>query len=136
MAQVIASDSRTYDGTRWKARGLLVVGEVATAVLLLFGAGLLMRTLMAVEGVDRGYRAEGILTMLVDPLGSQYPTDESALQFFDAVEQEIRALPGVPKHGMGEHIAAGPVLRGESFFEIVGDPPLDEGKRPRPTSRS
>jgi hypothetical protein len=39
-------------------RSLLVIGEVATAVLLLFGAGLLLRTLMAVNSYDRGYRAE------------------------------------------------------------------------------
>ena len=47
-------------------------------MLLLFGAGLLLRTLMAVESFDRGYRAESVLTMLVDPLGSSYPTPEIA----------------------------------------------------------
>ena len=45
-------------GRGGRFRSLLVVGEVATAVLLLFGAGLLLRTLLAVERVDRGYRAE------------------------------------------------------------------------------
>ena len=45
------------DGPRQRMRGLLVVGEVATAMLLLFGAGLLLRTLLAVDDVDRGYRA-------------------------------------------------------------------------------
>jgi putative ABC transport system permease protein len=128
--QVIASDSRTATGRGGWLRSLLVVGEVATAVLLLFGAGLLMRTLMAVEGVDRGYRAESILTMLVDPLGSQYPTDESTLQFFDAVEQEIRALPGVRSVAWASTLPLGPSYAGESFFEIVGDPPLDDGERP------
>ncbi|MGH9175743.1 MAG: ABC transporter permease, partial [Vicinamibacterales bacterium] len=72
--QLIAADSRTVTGRGGRIRGLLVVGEVATAVVLLFGAGLLLRTLMAVENVDRGYRAESVLTMLVDPLGSRYPT--------------------------------------------------------------
>jgi putative ABC transport system permease protein len=129
-AQVIASDSRTATGRGGGLRSLLVVGEVATAVLLLFGASLLMRTLMAVEGVDRGYRAESILTMLVDPLGSQYPTDASTLQFFDAVEQEIRALPGVRSVAWASTLPLGPSSAGESSFEIVGDPPLDDGKRP------
>ena len=64
-------------------------------MVLLFGAGLLLRTLMAVDHVDRGYRADRILTMMVDPLGSRYPTDASLLQFFDAIEREIRPLPGV-----------------------------------------
>ena len=56
-SQVVASDSRTVTGRGGRFRSLLVVGEVATAVLLLFGAGLLLRTLLAVENVDRGYRA-------------------------------------------------------------------------------
>ena len=68
-----------------RLRNMLVAGEVATAVLLLVGAGLLLRTLMAVQNVDRGYRAESVLTMLVDPLGSEYPTDEKLLQFYDTV---------------------------------------------------
>ena len=78
-----------------RLRGLLVVGEVATAVLLLFGAGLLLRTLLAVEAFDRGYRADSVLSMLVDPLGSKYPTDESLQQFYDQVEAEVAAVPGV-----------------------------------------
>ena len=65
----MGADSRTTTGGGGRLRSLLVIGEVATAVLLLFGAGLLLRTLMAVESFDRGYRAESVLTMLVDPLG-------------------------------------------------------------------
>ncbi|MCA1562302.1 MAG: ABC transporter permease, partial [Acidobacteria bacterium] len=93
-AEVIGAGSRTVTGTGGRVRGLLVIGEVATAVLLLFGAGLLLRTLMAVEAFDRGYRADSVLSMLVDPLGSKYPTDESLQQFYDQVETEIAAVPG------------------------------------------
>ena len=66
-AEVLGSDSRTMTGGGGRLRGLLVIGEVATAVVLLFGAGLLLRTLIAVEAFDRGYRAEHVLSMLVDP---------------------------------------------------------------------
>jgi hypothetical protein len=59
---------------------VLVVAEVATAVILLFGAGLLLRTLLAVEHVDRGYGADGALTMMVDPLGSRYPTERALVR--------------------------------------------------------
>ena len=69
----MGADSRTTTGGGGRMRNLLVTGEVATAVLLLFGAGLLLRTLIAVESFDRGYRAESVLTMVVDPLGSSYP---------------------------------------------------------------
>ena len=99
-------------------------------MLLLFGAGLLLRTLLAVETVDRGYRAESVLTMLVDPLGSRYPTAPSLLQFFDAVEQEIVVLPGVRSVAWTSALPLGPSDEGQSFVEVVGDPPVDESKRP------
>ena len=128
--QVIASDSRTTTGRGGGVRSLLVVGEVATAVILLFGAGLLLRTLMAVENVDRGYRAEGVLTMIVDPLGSRYPTQASLLKFFEAVEREVMVLPGVRSVAWASTLPLGPSYAGRSFFEIVGDPPVEESKRP------
>ena len=109
-AQALAQDSRTTVGGGGRLRNVLVAGEVATAVLLLVGAGLLLRTLLAVQNIDRGYRAESVLTMLVDPLGSEYPTAEKLLQFYDAVEQEARALPGVRSVGLGQHAAAGVFL--------------------------
>jgi putative ABC transport system permease protein len=129
-AQVIASDSRTATGRRGRIRGLLVVGEIATAVLLLFGAGLLLRTLIAVENVDRGFRAESVLTMMVDPLGARYPTAPSLLQFFDAVEREVEVVPGVGSVAWASTLPQGPSFASRSFFDIVGDPPVDEGQRP------
>lgn len=130
LAQSLASGSRTVSGRGGRIRSLLVAGEVATAVLLLFGAGLLLRTFLAVENIDRGYRAEQLLTMIVDPLGSQYPTRASLLQFFDAVDQEVMALPGVRGAAWASTLPLGPSYYGRTPFEIVGDPPVDEGKRP------
>lgn len=129
-AQVIASDSRTVTGRGGSIRGVLVAAEVATAVLLLFGAGLLLRTLMAVRNVERGYGAESVLTMMVDPLGSRYPTEEALRQFFEAVEREVEVLPGVRRVAWTTTLPLGPADAGQSFFEIVGDPPVEESQRP------
>jgi putative ABC transport system permease protein len=128
-AAVMTSDTRTATGGGGKLRSLLVVGEVATAVLLLFGAGLLLRTLLAVESVDRGYRAERVLTMLVDPLASSYPTRAAILQFFDGIEREIRALPGVRNVAWTTGLPLGPSDQGGRSLEIVGAP-AGEGQRP------
>jgi putative ABC transport system permease protein len=127
----LESESRTVTGGG-RLRSLLVCGEVTTAVLLLFGAGLLMRTLMAVESYDRGYRAESVLTMLVDPLGSSYPTPEKLLQFFDQVEEQVRAVPGVQDVAWTTALPLGPSLYGDFAltYEIVGDPPVEESTRP------
>jgi putative ABC transport system permease protein len=130
LTQVIASESRTTTGRGGRIRSLLVVGQVATAVLLLFGAGLLLRTLLALEGIDRGYRARGVLTMVVDPLASQFPTRPALLQFFDDVEREVMAVPGVRSVGWASTLPYGESMFGRLFFEVVGEAPQDESRRP------
>lgn len=129
-AEVIASDSRSVTGRGGRARAILVAAEVATAVLLLFGGGLLLRTLMAVDGFDRGYRAGSVLSLLLDPLGSKYPTPELLQQFYDQVEAEVSAAPGVASMA---YTSARPLDFFDDAgltFEIVGDPPLPENQRP------
>jgi putative ABC transport system permease protein len=128
----MGADSRTTVGGGGRLRHLLVTGEVATAVLLLFGAGLLLRTLVAVESYDRGYRAESVLTMLVDPLGSSYPTPERLQQFFDQVEAEVRAVPGVQDVAWSSALPLGTSLYGDFAltYSIVGDPPVPDSQRP------
>ncbi|MDP3717754.1 MAG: ABC transporter permease [Acidobacteriota bacterium] len=131
-SEAMGADSRTTIGGGGRLRTLLVTGEVATAVLLLFGAGLLLRTLMAVESFDRGYRAESVLTMVVDPLGSSYPTPERLQQFYDQVEAEVRTVPGVQDVAWTSGLPLGDSLFGEYpwIYEVVGDAPLDEANRP------
>jgi putative ABC transport system permease protein len=129
-AGVLAADSRTTVGGGKRIRSALVVAEVATAVVLLCGAGLLLRTLLAVDRIDRGYRAESVLTMIVDPLGSRYPTAASLEQFFQSIEHEIRGIPGVADVGWASTLPLGDSYAGRSFFEVVGDAPLDENRRP------
>ncbi|MEO8359501.1 MAG: ABC transporter permease [Vicinamibacteria bacterium] len=128
--ETMGADARTTAGGGGRIRGLLVMGEVATAVLLLFGAGLLLRTLIAVQSFDRGYRAESVLTMLVDPLGSKYPTPESLQQFLDQVEGEVRAVPGVQDAAWTSALPLGFVDEGGFSYEIVGDPPVEDSQRP------
>ena len=129
----MGADSRTTTGTGGTLRNLLVVGEVATAVLLLFGAGLLLRTLMAVQSYDRGYSADSVLSMVVDPLSSSYPTPESLQQFFDQVEAEVRAVPGVADVGWSSSLPLGDNIFGGEYpwhYEVVGDPPVDPSRKP------
>jgi putative ABC transport system permease protein len=130
--EVMGADTRTTTGSGGHLRNLFVITEVATAVLLLFGAGLLLRTLAAVSSYDRGYRADNVLTMLVDPLGSSYPTPETLQQFFDQVEAEVRAVPGVADVGWSSGLPFGDSVFGEypMHFEVVGDAPVDAARKP------
>jgi putative ABC transport system permease protein len=128
-SQVITS-SRGVTGRGGKLRSLLVAGEVATSVALLFGAGLLLRTLVSLDQVDRGYRADDVLTMMVDPLGSSYPTPESLEQFFRAIDDEVLAVPGVRSVAWASTLPLGESDAGSTDFEIVGEPPPDPSRRP------
>jgi predicted permease len=129
-AEVIASDTRTTVGGGGRLRAMLVASEVAIAVFLLCAAGLLLRTLLAVDAYDRGYRAESVLSMLVDPLGSKYPTDQALQQFYDQVEAEVNAVPGVAGIAWTSDRPLDFFDVGGTSFEIVGDPPKDENDRP------
>ena len=129
-ARTINADSRTTTGRGGRLRGLLVAGEVATAVLLLLGAGLLLRTLIAVDTVDRGHRAEQVLTMMVDPLGAKYPTPQALLQFFDGIDQEIATLPNVRGAAWASTLPMGDSVLGDVSFEVVGAPPATDSQRP------
>jgi putative ABC transport system permease protein len=129
-AEVMASNSRSVTSGGGRLRAALVMAEVATAVLLLFGGGLLLRTLIAVDSFDRGYRADSVLSMLVDPLGSKYPTDELLQQFFDQVETEVSAAPNVAAVAWASALPLDFFDEGGLTFEVVGDPPLAERERP------
>ena len=130
LAQVIASESRTASPRGGRTRASLAAAQVAIAVVLLFAAGLLLRTLANLNAVDRGYRAESVLTMLVDPVDSRYGSPAGLLRFYDAVEQDLRSRPGVRAAAWATTLPMGQSYFGQSFVEVIGDAPLEESARP------
>jgi putative ABC transport system permease protein len=84
------------DGPRGgRVRNALVVSQVALALVLLVGAGLLVRSFQALQDVDLGFEPEGVLAMSVLLPGSRYPDREATRSFFVDLEKRVRALPGV-----------------------------------------
>ena len=78
---------------RWGER--LVIGEVALALMLSIGAGLLVRSLLRLQNVDPGFDPNGVLAAkLVLPSG-RYDTDQKVLAFFTGLEERLRGIPGV-----------------------------------------
>jgi putative ABC transport system permease protein len=129
-SRAMAGDTRTTTAHGGRIRALFVVGEVAAAVLLLVGAGLLLRTLLAVDNVPRGYEAESALTVFVDPLGGRYPTKEALLQFFESIERETSTDANVRSVAWASTLPLGESTFGASSFEVVGDAPVEEDRRP------
>jgi predicted permease len=82
-------------GIRRRLRGVLVAGEVAMAMVLLVGAGLLIRTVYAMLNADPGFRRDGLLSVRMNLPEWKYPTDESAAPFCRELLEKVSALPGV-----------------------------------------
>jgi predicted permease len=78
-----------------RTRRLLVVGEVALSVVLLMGAAVMVRSLIAMRTIDAGFEPEGVLTMFVNLPQTRYRTDAQRSQFFADALARMRALPGV-----------------------------------------
>ena len=132
LVQALASGTRTSTGGGGRFRHAFVVIEVATAVLLLCGGGLLLRTLLTVDNVDPGYGADAdsVLTMDVTLPGARYPTPESILRFYDAVEEQLAGVPAVRRAAWATTLPLGGGQIGQNPFQIVGDPPAPPDNRP------
>ena len=78
---------------RWRAA--LTVTEVALSLVLLVGAGLLLRSFAAITGVDLGFQPGHVLAMNINLPDLRYKTEALRVQFFDELERRVRALPGV-----------------------------------------
>ena len=78
-----------------RLRGALVIGEVALSVLLLAGAGLLMRSLLTLQHVDLGFNPSHILYAGIALPNARYNTAEEKAHFFQQVLARVKALPGV-----------------------------------------
>ncbi|MES2305722.1 MAG: ADOP family duplicated permease [Gemmatimonadota bacterium] len=89
-----AGSRRTAGGASF-TRGALVISEVALALLLLVGSGLLLRSMREVLNVDPGFDAEQLLTVQIQSGGQRMPDDATTWRFFEQVLTRVRALPGV-----------------------------------------
>ncbi|HET7601596.1 MAG TPA: ABC transporter permease [Gemmatimonadales bacterium] len=83
----------------WRARWLLVAGELALAMILLTGAGLLIRSFSALQHVPSGFDASGVLTVGVSLPDARYPAASQSEAFYRRALQQIRGLPGVVQAG-------------------------------------
>ena len=78
-----------------RALGALVVAEVALSLVLLAGAGLLIRSFIALQNIDTGMRVDNVFTARVSLPGARYPEPEKVSGFYDNLLARIAALPGV-----------------------------------------
>lgn len=119
----------TAGGGRTRLRNLLVVTDIAMAVVLLIGAGLMLQSLHRLQQVDLGFETKNILTLRISLPNQRYQDSRQWGDFFDQSLEKIRALPGVKSAGMVSFLPmAG--LGTASSFTVEGQPAPPPGQEP------
>jgi predicted permease len=115
----------TATARRQRLRSLLVTSEIAMALVLLTGAGLMLKSFLLMRSVDPGFRTENVLTMTVNLPETSYPTAAAIQTFHGDVLAKLSNLPGVVAAGAVNWLPLQPAL-------VRGTFNLDGGrKRPR-----
>jgi putative ABC transport system permease protein len=116
-------------GRRNRLGSALVVSEVALALILLAGAGLLGRSFWELSRVDPGFRAERVLTLRTTLPASRYGTDDRIRVFGNELLERVAHLPGIRAVGVADYLPLTNVGTA-GFFEIDGRPTSTVGDRP------
>ncbi|HTS77987.1 MAG TPA: ABC transporter permease [Bryobacteraceae bacterium] len=124
------------DQSRGSSRGrrghylstILVVTEIALAVVLLAGAGLMIRSFMNVYTMKTGVNPKNVLVMRLFLPEARYPKDQDQIAFHDRLKSSLDALPGVQVSSIAITMPTGGAWN--LPYEIEGDPPADPKRRP------
>ncbi len=109
------------EGHKNRTRSVLIASEFALALMLLVGAGLLIRSFTAMQSLNPGYDSANVLTMVVPVTGTSSSPEGKRAAFYDALLAKIRAMPGVQSASAVNHIPIG----GDNWgipFRVEGRP--------------
>ena len=113
-----------------RLRSILVVAEVALAIVLLASAGLLVKSFSRLQNVERGFNGENVLTMVVRLPASKYPEDPQVVGFFRQSIEHIEKLPGVRSVGIVNFLPFYGGLGSATGFTVLGRPAPPVGQGP------
>jgi putative ABC transport system permease protein len=88
-----------FSGPRNRLRGALVISEMALSLMLLIGAGLLIRSFVRLEGVPPGFHPDHVISMRLSANGPKYRDDKVTAQFYRELGENVLRLPGVRAEG-------------------------------------
>jgi putative ABC transport system permease protein len=132
-----SSRSASSSLTARRLSNVMVVAEVALALMLLVGAGLLIRSFIQLTSVDPGYRTSGIVAAHVVLPASRYAPSASKKQFFDELVTRVKTLPGVERASAVSALPMSPLgVQFELPFTIDGLAEASPSERPRARYRA
>ena len=108
--------------------GAMVIGELVLTIVLLCGAGLMLRSFNALYAADPGFRVDGLTRMRMQLPPQNYPTPQARLRFFDALLPGVRATPGVQSAAFTTSVP--PRFDEQWRFEVDGQRYAENERRP------
>jgi predicted permease len=118
----------TVGRERHLARNALVVGQVALALMLLVGSGLMVRSFQQLRSVDPGFDAEGVMTFRLSLPPNKYASPDATAQFFDQLLEGLAAIPGAASAAGINNL---PLTGGGAILTTqIDDHPTPEGEFP------
>jgi putative ABC transport system permease protein len=128
LARELTESARGTPGIRrGRLRSSLVVAEVALSVILLIGAGLMIRSFGRLLTQDFGFNPEQVVTLSINLPNKRYPDQSDNQRLFDQLLARVRALPGVKASGGVFGLPLSGSIEGQDI-ELVGAPPLKPGE--------
>jgi predicted permease len=127
--EALAKGGRSISGGSQRLRNGLVIGEVALALILLVGAGLMIRSLRALMSVDPGFRVEHLVTMQTSLASAEHtvlPDGPRLQRFCDELLARVQRLPGVISASISSGLPMESVT--ESNYNVEGAPPAKDFK--------
>ena len=122
LTETLKEGGRGTSGTsRQRLRSLLVVSEVALSLILLVGAGLLIKSFLRLSKVDIGFKPSNLLTMQISLTRVKYPEAGQRALFFNQLIERIEALPGVQVAGTSTELPLSG-QENDTYFTIEGKP--------------
>ena len=130
LTDALKESGRTTAGARRnRLRSLLVIWEIALSLVLLIGAGLMIRSFATLNRVNPGFNPDKLLTMGVTLLRSSYPEDTQIAAFYSQILERVTTTPGVKSAGATAELP----LSGSNtsdYFTIEGRPAIAKEERP------
>ena len=130
LLAVLREGGRSVGGAaRRRFRDGLVVAEIALSLVLLVGAGLLLRSVLALQGAEPGFRTDRLLTMEFRLPTSRYTEPAQMAAFFHAILERMRAVPGVESVALARAVPFSG-NGGSGTYEVDGQAPPAPGSEP------
>ena len=135
VSEALKEGARGTEGRRrQRLRSLLVASEIALALVLSAGAGLMIRSFVALQAIDPGFDPRGVLTMVVSVAGAEAGAPGRRAAFYEELVRRVRTLPGVRSASAINHLPLAGDIWGMRFH-VQGRPLPRPGERTRAAYR-